>query len=268
MSRLRPLRKKTKEGELYKRTARTEALIQTCLELSFEEFANRAKIIARKQDGYIPSEVLVYFLRQTKTHDNDIQFGVLYQMLEKRIKRVCPRSDISLGEKGGAIAHLLDFQEFVLDDFIKRVVRDRQEYNEKLDGFEVAFDRMIARRKLDAWRKMYKRDKPTTELKYDEDGDIAAEVEASLARLNPNERSVEDDITYRFQLQRAIETLPEDEKRVINMIFAGIPSESADPDVPTISKILGCGPQTVRNRRNRAVIKLKEILGTEVNDVN
>lgn len=268
MRNLPPLRKKTVDGKLYKRRAQTEALIHICHELTFEEFSNRAEISARKHSEYIPSEVLVYFLRQTKTHNNDTQFGVLYQLLEKRIKRVCPRSETRLGGKDGAVAHLLDFQDFVLDDFSERVMCDRQEYEEKLDGFEVAFDRMIARRKNDAMRKMYRRDKPTTPLEYDEDGEVSADVEKSLACLNPNASSVEDDITYRFQLLRAIDTLPNDERRVITMIIAEIPSESTDPDVPTISKLLGCGPQTVRNRRDRAVAKLQKILGTEVKDVN
>lgn len=252
---------------LYTRRAETKALIHTCLELTFEELCDRAAISTRTHSDYIPSEVLVYLLRQTKTHNSDVQFGALYQLLEKRIKRVCPRSEVRLGDKEGAVSHLLEFQEFVLDDFAERVMCDRQEYEEKLDGFEVAFDHMIARRKDDAMRKMYRRDKPTTPLEYDEDGEIPANVERALAELNPYASNIEDDITYRFQRQRAIDTLPEEERRVINMIFAGIPSESTDPDVPTISKLLECGPQTVRNRRDRAVVKLQKILGTEVNDV-
>lgn len=267
MSSLPPLRKKTVDGKLYKRRAQTEVFIHTCHELTFEELSNRAEISSRKHSEYIPSEVLVYFLRQTKTHNNDAQFSVLYQLLQKRIKRVCPRSEFRLGEKDGAAAHLLDFQEFILDDFTERVVCDRQKYEEKLDGFEVAFDRMIAQRKKDAMRKMYRRDKPTTPFEYDEDGEVSADVEKNLAWLNPNASSVEDDITYRIQRLRAIDTLPNDERRVITMIFAGIPSESTDPDVPTISKLLECGSQTVRNRRSRAVKKLQKILGTEVKDV-
>lgn len=268
MRSLAPLRKKTVDGKLYKRRAQTEALIHTCHELTFEELCNRAEISARAHANYIPSEVLVYFLRKTKTHNNDAQFGVLYQLLEKRIKRVCPHSEVRLGNKDGAVAHLLDFQEFVLDDFAERVMLDRQEYEEKLDIFEYAFDKAVARRKLDAMRKMYRYDKPKERLEYDEDGDIPADVERGLAELNPDVGSIEDQITYRFQLQRAIDALPEDERRVINMIFARIPSESTDPDVPTISKLLGCGPQTVRNRRDRAVKKLQIMLGTEVKDVN
>lgn len=268
MRNLPPLRKKNVDGKLYKRRAQTEALIHICHELTFEEFSNRAEISARKHSEYIPSEVLVYFLRQTKTHNNDAQFNVLYQLLEKRIKRVCPRSEVRLGNMDGAVAQLMDVQEFILDNFIKRVMLDRQKYEDKLDIFEVAFDHAVARRKKDALSIMYRRDKPTQSLEYDESGDIPADVEDGLTELNPQKTSIEDDITYRFQLQRAIDSLPNDEKRVINMIFAGIPSESTDPDVPTISNLLGCGPQTVRNRRNRAVKKLQEILGTEVKDVN
>ena len=268
MSDLPPLRKRSEAGALYKRRAETEALIQACRDLSFEQLCDRAEISARTHSEYIPSEVLVYFLRQTKTHNSDTQFGALYQLLQTRIKRLCPQSEIRLGEKDGAIAHLLDLQEFVLDDFAERVMRDRQIYDETLDGFEVAFDHMIARRKHDAMRKMYRRDKPTAQLEYDEDGEISVEVEEAFTRLNPASNSIEDEITYRFQLQQAIDTLPEDERRVINMIFAEIPSESKDPEVQTISKLLGCGPQTVRNRRDRAVEKLQKMLGTEVKNVS
>ena len=268
MSNLPPLRKKTVDGKLYKRRAQTEALIHICQELTFEELCDRAEIGTRAHANYIPSEVLVYFLRKTKRQNNDAQFGVLYQLLEKRIKRVCPNSKVRLGDKDGAVAHLLDVQEFVLDDFAERVMLDRKEYEERLDTFECAFDQAVARRKHDAMRKMYREDKPKERLEYGENGDIPPDVERGLAELNPNARSIEDDITYRFQLQRAIDSLPIDERQVINMIFAEIPSESADPDATTISKLLGCGPQTVRNRRDRAVKKLQIMLGTEVKDVN
>lgn len=179
-----------------------------------------------------------------------------------------PKFRLCLGKKDGAVAHLLDIQEFVLDDFAGRVMCDRQVYNEKLDAYEVAFDRMIARRKYDAMRKMYRRDKITTQLEYDDDGDIPFDVEEALARLNPSPNNIEDEITYRFQLLQAIDTLPEDERRVITMIFAGIPIKSKDPEVQTISKTLGCIPKTVRNRRDRAVMKLQQMLGTEAKNVS
>ncbi len=265
---LPPLQKKTADGKLYKRRAETETLIHKCLELTFEELCDRAEISARTHSNYIPSEVLVYFLRQTKKHNNDAQFVALYQLLKKRIKRVCPRSKVRLGDKEGTVGHLQDVQDFVLDDFTERVMRDRQEYEEKLDIFEYAFDKAVARRKHDAMRKMYQRDKPTEPLQYDQDGNIPSDVEKGLAELNPDTNSIEVEITYRFQLQQAIDSLPDDERRVITMIFAGIPSGSNDPEVQTISTILQCKPQTVRNRRDRAVGKLQEMLGTEMKNVS
>lgn len=268
MSNLPPLRKRTVDGKLYERRAATEVAILESLELTFDELCDRAEISVRKRSDYIPSEVLVYFIRQTKSHNQDTQFGKLYKFLQKRIRSVCPRSEVRSGSKEGAVAHLLDLQDYVLDDFAERVMCDRQTYEESLDAYEVAFDHMIARRKDEALRKMYRRDKPTTPLEYDADGDIPADVEKGLTELNPDKTVFEDEITYRFQLQRAIDSLPDDERRVITMIFAGIPSESNDPDVQTISTILRCKPQTVRNRRNRAVRKLKAILGTEVKNAN
>lgn len=268
MSSLPPLRKKTVDGKLYRRRASAEVLIHRCHELTFDDLCDRAEISARTSEDYIPSEVLVYFLRQTKTHNNDAQFVALYQLLQKRIKSVCPPSKVRKGDGEGIVGTLQDIQDFVLDDFAVRVMQDRHEYEEKLDIFEYAFDMAVARRKHDAMRIMYRRDKPTEPLHYNEDGDIPADVEEALAKLNPDKRSLEDEITYRFQLQRAIDSLPDDERRVINMIFAKIPSESNDPEVQTISTILKCKPQTVRNRRDRAVVKLQKILGTEVKDVN
>ena len=86
MDNLPPLRKTTEEGKLYERRPETVALIQVCRELTSEQLCDRAEISARTHSEYIPSEVLVYFLRQTKTHNSDAQFGALYQLLQTRIK--------------------------------------------------------------------------------------------------------------------------------------------------------------------------------------
>lgn len=260
MINLKPLRKKSKEGILYTRRPRTEVLIHECNELSSVELQSRAEISLRSHSDYIPSETLVYFLRETKTDKTDTKFQMLYQIIEERIKQV-----IFLGGKKSDV-RLLNFLESILDDFSLRVIMDREEYEEKLDFFECSFDSTIARRKIDAMRKMYRKDNPNVELGYNEDGEIHDNVEFALQELNPNARNIEDDI-YRFELLQAIDTLPEDERRVITLIFAGIPSESTEPDDSTISTILKCSPKTVLNRKKRAVKKLQEILGTEIRDV-
>ena len=74
----------------------------------------------------------------------------------------------------------------------------------------------------------------------------------------------EEEVTYRFEVRRAIDSLPEMERRVIDMLEAGIAIESNNPGEPSIAGVLGCTPKTVRNRRDRAVQRIRETLGLEV----
>ena len=47
-------------------------------------------------------------------------------------------------------------------------------------------------------------------------------VEESLALLNPRLMTPEDEVTYRFQVRRAIDSLPDMERRIIDMLEAEI----------------------------------------------
>lgn len=64
---------------------------------------------------------------------------------------------------------------------------------------------------------------------------------------------------YRSRLQVAISSLPPDERRVIDLILEGLTHRS-------IAEALNCVEQTVRNRRDRAVQRLRLELMMEVDE--
>ena len=259
-----PLRKRTEEGVLYARPVEIEKIIAGTIELPFEEFITRAKHKNRNHPDYLPSEVLVHRIRETRYNNTDEQFNALYSELYKRVIRSCASAVTRAGGETREIGKLLDVREFVIERFVTLVVKDRGSYIEKLDIFEVRFDRAVMMLRKSAFRKMSQRDNPIGPLEYDESGDVPLDVEESLALLNPRLMTPEEEVTYRFKVRRAIDSLPEMERRVIDMLEAGIAIESNNPVEPSIAGVLGCTPKTVRNRRDRAVQRIRETLGLEV----
>ena len=259
-----PLRKRTREGKLYVRPPEIEQVIVETLEIPFEEFMKRAKLKKRDHPDYLPSEVLVYWIRAIRHEDSDRQFSLLYQLLHERILRTCSSASTHWGGKVGGTGTTMDVREFVVERFVTLLLTDRDNYTEKLDFFEVRFDRALMLLKRDALRKVSRRDSLLTPLEDEESGDIREDVEASFTLFNPPSMTLEEELTYRFQIRQAIDSLPDEERRVIDMLEAGISIESKDPNEPSISRELGCTPKTVRNRRKRALKKIREQLGPEI----
>ncbi len=263
-----PLRKRTKEGVLYTRPVEIEKFIVETLELPFDDFIERAKHKNRNHPEYLPSEVLVHRIRATRYNNSDDQFNALYTVLCERISRSCPRAVIRVDGGTGEVGNLMDVREYVVDRFVTLIVKDRDGYAERLDIFEARFDRAVRLLRKDAFRKIWRQEKRLVPLEYDESGDIPEDVEEYSALLNAPSMTLEEEITYRFQIRRAIDSLPEMERRVMDMLEAEIPIESKNSYEPSIAGLLGCTPKTVRNRRDRAVQRIRETLGVEACDAN
>ena len=162
----------------------------------------------------------------------------------------------------------MDVREDVLERFVILVVKDRNDYAEALDIYEARFDRAVSMLRKDALRKVLRRERRIARLEYDESGDVPDDVDESFMLQSAPSMTEEDEITYRIQVRQAIDSLPEAERRVLEMIEAGIPVESNKHDEVTISSLLECTPKTVRNRRARAIQRIREILGVEACDVD
>ena len=264
--RIPPLRKRTKEGTLYTRRPVIEEYILETLDLPFPAFMERARRWTRGGPDYVPSEVLVHRIRATRDEDTDDEFNDLYLLLTERIRRTCPRAEFHEGERISEIGEMVDIREVVLERFVTLILKDRECYEENLDIFEAVFDRAVMRLRYDAFRRVYRRDRPLTPLEDDEGDEVPDDVEDSLAVPNPQSMTPEEEVIYRIQVRRAIDTLPDIERRVVDMLEAGVPIESNDPNTLSIAGALGCTPKTVRNRRDRARRRIRERLGLEIHD--
>ena len=228
----------------------------------------RARNRNRRHLEYVPSEVLVHRIRATRYNNSDDQFNALFSVLFERVNRSCPRS-IICGDGGmGEVGSLMDVTEYVIDRFVIFILKDRDKYEEKLDIFEARFDRAVRMSRKGAFRRVLRHEKPLTPLEYELSGDVPDDVEEYSALLNAPSMTQEEEITYRFQIRGAIDSLPKMERRVIDMLEAELPIESKNPDEPSISGLLGCTPKTVRNRRDRAIQRIRETLGVEACDVD
>ena len=263
-----PLRKRTREGTPYSRPAEMENLIVDTLSLPFKDFMERAEIRNREHPEYLPSEVLVHRIRATRHSSTDRQFDALYLLLRERIHRSCPSVLAQADGSGGVVGKLLDVREDVFDRFVTLLLNDRDGYAEKLDFFEIRFDRAVMLLRKNAFRRVERREEPLNPLEYDESSEISKDVEEYISLMNPRPMTLDEELTYRFQIRRAINLLPEMERRVIDMLEAAVPIESKNPNETSIVGVLGCTPKTVRNRRDRAIRRLREMLGQEGSDAD
>eukprot|EP00521_Asterionellopsis_glacialis_P005600 CAMPEP_0195270354 /NCGR_PEP_ID=MMETSP0706-20130129/14302_1 /TAXON_ID=33640 /ORGANISM="Asterionellopsis glacialis, Strain CCMP134" /LENGTH=117 /DNA_ID=CAMNT_0040325613 /DNA_START=69 /DNA_END=418 /DNA_ORIENTATION=+ len=114
---IEPLRKRTVSGKLYTRRDEISAFIRLSLDWPFDELLDKAAMRDRRHADYVPSEVLLYHLRQTKADNADGRFVALYDILLDRIEAACPRPNSRRGDK--------DVEDFrvaeIRDKIIERV---------------------------------------------------------------------------------------------------------------------------------------------------
>ncbi|MHB8886301.1 MAG: RNA polymerase sigma factor, partial [Methylovirgula sp.] len=126
-------------------------------------------------------------------------------------------------------------------------------------------DGAIANLRRTARRKTWKEENRSQPLSYDDEtSELSSEVEDALARLNPQSPEKIDDPAYRKRFAAAIDSLPEDQRRVIVLLLRDIQIESKDPEAVTIVKVLACSEKTVRNRRDRAFKALRAALDEDL----
>lgn len=257
------LRKLSNDGVPLVRPPEIEQAINAVLEMSREELLVKAQITDWRHAEYIPSECLLYLLRQSKFDNSEKNFRALFTLLRGRVIRALPRV---VGRAGGHDTEdgtALNAVEEVLFRFQEMLCLDRRGYDERLDFFEVRFERAIACLRMTAKRRALRQQVRCSPLNEDSESlSPSAEVEEAMTRLFPaNDKNLEP--RFRKALEEAIGALPVDQRRVIEMLRNGFPIESKDPAVVTIVSVLGCKPKTVWNRRERAVKALREALAGE-----
>lgn len=237
-----------------------EAFIEKLEIVESSERLHQFETLSKKNPGYVPSEVLVYFLRRAGVEGAKSDFEKLFRILLKRVEQSLS-SSISDSKFAGAHG----IREEIAGRFAERIAKDCKGRSGLLDFFEIRFDMAFASFRKSALRQIGPSTEDTIPLGTDDDHglEISVEVEAAAADFLSGNPSILDDPAFRFELTAAIDNLPDDQKRVIGLLLQGFQIDSKDKNIMTISRILKCDERTVRNRRDRAFKTLKTILQGE-----
>lgn len=254
---LRPLRHKTLQGEIYVRSAKTEASLHELLALSHDLLLERCSSPLRELAEHVSNECLVYLVRTQ--HGGTATTERLYKILIDRVIRQLPDRDASdsrpLSLTGSNIS------DEVLGRFLEMLAGDKLNYDERLDYFELRFDGAFKNLCRDAKKKVWRREKRTVALVPDEDtGELPADLEAAVGTAEPFGIAQLERADNRTRVAAAIETLPELQRRIMEMTRLQIPFYSEDPQTMTIAKALGKSDKTIRNHHKIAMLTLCGIL--------
>ena len=254
-----PLRKRTRDGKLYKRDGKIEAKLVELASLSRDDLVARCKIERCNDPSYIPSECLLQFVRASRKDDSDAYFEQLYKSLNERVLRRLPEAENADGKTLSLTK--IEIREKAFGRFVALLAEDRSVYCERLDFFEVRFDGAVANLRRDAQEQVWREENRSTTLGYDDEtGELSVEVEQAAGSFDPFESSDLDPDAYRFRLDAAIDNLPLLQRRIIEMIRQGIPIVSKDPDAMSIAKALNKSEKTIRTHRDKAYVALRTAL--------
>lgn len=252
------LRKRNLQGELYARPLEITDKLITLVPLPWNELTRRSHIDNRADPEYVPSECLLYFLRGCRADSSGHQFEELYRILSERILRSLPSETTAAGTLSLRRA---DFRDNVFDRFLALLAKDRHEYVEKLDFFEVRFDKALRGLRLDALERVRRDENRSVPLDDEESGgEPSAAVENAAGSLDLFTKDKIAKLDYRSALDAAIESLPILQQRILELWRKDIPFDSTYPEAQTMAKILNKSDKTVRTHFAKACDSLKRTL--------
>ncbi|KGC10220.1 sigma-70, region 4 family protein [Burkholderia gladioli] len=253
----KPLESRDKNWEPFARLPEIEACLQRLESVDAATRLQAFAVASRKSDGYVPSEALTYFLRRAHAMGAKDEFKKLFGLLMKRVGQ-----SLFASIPDSRMAGAQDIREEVMGRFAERIAKDCNGRFAMLDFFEVRFDLAFARFRKTVLRQIGPASILTVPLYTDDDEgqDISPEVEAAAADFLGGDPQKIDDPAFRLELDAAIDALPDDQRRVVGLLWQGFQIDSKDPNIMTIAKMLQCDERTVRNRRDRAYKTLRSVL--------
>jgi len=251
----RPLTKTKADGTPYKRRANIESQIDEVAALNRDEALARFAIANRKDAGYVASEVLVHLLRATRQDNRDEHFERLFRLLMARVQ-----STLFAAVRDSQYRNADEIRSEIVSSLAVLIGEDHKQPSDKLDFYEIGFDGALYNLKIDWLRKLGPQRLKTNPVDDPETGEVTAEAEEAAQGFLGGVGSNLDDPAFRSALFTAIDNLPDDERQVIGLILQGLPIEAKDQNTVTIPRTLGCTDRTVRNRRGRAIAKLRDAL--------
>lgn len=255
-----PLIRTRRDGTPYARRPEIEAALTRLLDLPRDDVAYMLTIRDPRAAGYIPSECLVHLLRRTRYDNGDQHFRRLYRELMRRMDAAMPRvQGERMGERENV--HAAAARDRIRDAFNAKLAEDQQVAGPGLDYFEVMFADAVATLRTTSARKAGRESSRSVPLEMDDEtNEPSPAVERAAGSLDVAQELISDDPIYRSRVAAAIGELPDKHRRVVELIIQGLPLDSSDENVLSIRKVLGVAEKTVRNRRDAALLRIREAL--------
>lgn len=245
-------------GELYGRKANIEGLLRELLTLPDETLLERCSSPLHDLPGYVPNECLTYLVR-TKYAQTSPTGKRLFGILVERVLNRLPARE-NFDHRGISLTGS-NIADEALDQFLELLHRDQNEYDERLDFYEVSFVGAIRTLKLDAEKKIWRREKRSVPVVEDEEtGELPPKMEEAVGLAEGFGAAQLQRAEFRARLGPAIKLLPAMQQRILEMLRLDFPIDSKDPNVMTIAKALGACEKTIRNQRDQAFNTLKDFL--------
>lgn len=257
-----PLRK-IKDGKCCTRQEPIESRLLELEGLPDAEQVRQCEIRSHDSAEFVSTECILHLVRSRREHrPTDVTFEKLYGILLKRVLTQLPQPDRIRKNKERAVD--VEIREQVLEQFAILMAKDREEYNERLDFFEIRFQLGIAKLRATAIRKAVKHAKRYSHLSgVLESGEMSEREESQLESVDSIDFEKLGDKSYRMRYFAAIDHLPDQLRIVIEMVRQGIPFESNKPNVVSISDTLGKTQKTVREYGKEALRILRTLLAEE-----
>jgi len=255
------LTKQKPDGTRYTRRKDVEDALEQLVGLPRSKVIAALKIRDARSPLYVQSECIVHMIRATRSDNDQTYFGELYRELMRRITAVLPRVE---GERAGKSENVYaaDARDRVRDLFNEKLSVDRKEAGSDLDYYEVMFADAIAALRNTAMRRATRSAARSERIEADDDSsEPSLAVERAVGSLDLKQELLSDDPIYRSRVIAAIQTLPDKQRRVIEMILQEMPIDSSDENAMTIRKMIGVSSEkTVRNRRDAAYASIRKAL--------
>ncbi len=255
----RILTKVTEDGDLYTRPRQIELKIDAMLKLTDKKLSNQLDIGDPKSTAFLPSECLVYLIRDALRNGDNTKLNLILPVLLLRCERILIRKiqDQRITDKAS-------LREDILCEFSGLFASDMNDKKvSKLDIFECRFNKAFKAFRLDKVEKELNRINNFMDLpqSYNHDNkelddDILQHL-SQAAKVPPNQESV----LFMKDLLNEIKRLPPDVMKAVTLRYViGFQIESNDPDETTVATICGCSSRTIRNRLKTAKTLLAHLM--------
>ena len=252
---VRPLTKRTRDGERYDRPRAIEREISIALQDDRGTLRHRLKVTDIESPSYVSSECLVHLFRDAHRNGDDHLTNAILPVLLGRCEAIL-KTKIADSVPGSS-----EMREDVLGRFTEVLARGCVgERPDELDFYECRFNLAFQALRIDVVDRVSRRLGRTVEVPRGDDGDerLLSEEEG-LALLSEAGRTpaTQEQSARLNEVMEAIEALPPDEREafVLCRVY-GYKVEATDPDEITAAVLCECTGRTIRNRLSRAEARL------------